>query len=438
MRTLLLCLLLCLPASAAPLDLLLRTPPWELREGDAAEALADVLEAIRNADEKAINRWIESPAGENPLGGQLLDDAAEALKLTRFTHPDDPLADLPDPDLGRLRTLGRLLAAEGIRRGEEGGWDAAAPPLRAAVRLGHHLGDAPGLTRALVGIAVHQRVVQALEALAGEPGIPNLHATLANLANQRIDPLPAAWTQLARPALNDPLVQAARDAADHPDELTDADWDELLHRLVLGLGVGIEPEPGEPLPPLPPAAEAAVAALTPLFEPLAPAGTEPASRRLIEGVLAEWDRLRGEAWADTLVPYHALRGRKHMTALSSDLPTAPEQILRPFISTPLPALAAVADLQRRLRALQGAEALRLHASASHDPSLPGFAGFRFVPSFPRGIASLHPPVPVDPFTGELPVYEVSEDGQTAVLRQVDLPGDAPGRAFTHLLTLPER
>ncbi|BAM03859.1 hypothetical protein [Phycisphaera mikurensis] len=416
MRLALLCLLLALPAAAAPPELLLRTPPWELREGDAAAALGPTLERVRAADRAAVDAWVERPEGEGPLGPRALDEAAEALELTGFAHPADPLADRPDPDLEPLRTLGRLLAAEGVRRGREAGWSAATPPLRAAVRLGHRLGEAQGLTRVLVGLAVQQRVVQALEALAEEPGLPHLHATLADLTHQRIDVLPAAWTQLARPALNDPLIQQARDAVDAPGELANADWDELLHRLVLALAVGFEPDPekpDEPLPPLPPAAEAALAAFGPAFEAVAPPGVQPRARRLIEGVLAEWDRLRGEAWADTLVPYHVLRAQPPRVPG----PGLPERLLLPLIASPLPALAAAADLDRRMAALQGAEALREHAARAGR--------------FPETLAEVDPPVPDDPFTGGPPGYAVSADGRSATLRQEPLPGDAPGRAHTH-------
>ena len=369
------------------------------------------------------NAWIEHPEGESPLGPRLLDNAAAALALDGFSHPIDPLDELPDPDLEPLRTLGRLLAADAIRRGTKDGWPAAAPPLRAAVRLGHHLGDAPGLTRVLVGVAVHQRVVQALEALAGTPGMPNFHDTLADLSNQRIDVLPAAWTQLARPALNDPLVQEARDALDHPGGLDDAAWDALLHRLVLGFSVGFERDPDAPeaaLPPLPPAVDALLKQLGPSFESLAPPRTEPGSRRTIEGVLAEWDRLRGEAWSDTLVPYHVLRARPPRTPG----PGLPKHLLQPFVGTPLPALAAAADLARRLAALQGAEALRLHAARTG--------------ALPPAVFACEPSVPNDPSTGEPPRYEASGDGATATLTQESLPGDASGRSFTHRVLLPQR
>ena len=419
MRRVLLCLLLVLPASATPLDHLLRTPPWEVREGDAAEALSPVLDAVRAADRSALDGWIEHPAGENPLGDRLLDDAAAALALGGFAHPDDPLDERSDPDLEPLRTLGRLLAADAIRLGRDPGegWHAAAQRLRAAVRLGHHLGAAPGLTRVIVGVAVHQRVVQALEPLAGHPGIPNLHGTLADLANQRIDVLPAAWAQLARPALNDPLVQEARDAVEGPERLDEAAWEELLHRLALGLAVETEPEEGQPLPPLPPAAAAALAAATPLyadagFHAISLRGEDPNgvpdARLLIEGVLVTWDRLRGEAWADTLLPYHKLRRRLLSGKAAESAGTAParplaEKLLLPFVSTPLPALAAAADLDRRLKALQGAEALRLHAARAGR--------------FPAALVEAEPPVPDDPFTGKPPRYEVEADGSAASLIQ---------------------
>ncbi len=434
MRIALLCLMLALPASAASLDDLLRTPPWEVGAGDAAEVLRPVIVSIRAADRHALDAWIEHPEGESPLGPRLLDNAAAALGLDGFTHPIDPLDELPDPDLEPLRTLGRLLAADAIRLGGENEWPAAASRLRATVRLGRHLGEAPGLTRVLVGVAVHQRVVQALEALAGTPGMPNFHDTLADLSNQRIDVLPAAWTQLARPALNDPLVQEARDAVDHPERLDEAAWDALLHRLVLALAVGWEPDPEDPdapPPPLPPAVEAAIARLSGLyaddgFHAIALRGEDPNgapdARLLVEGVLFTWDRLRGEAWAATLVPYHELRA----PSVEELDPGLAESLLLPFVSTPLPALAAAADLDRRLRALQGAEALRLHAAREG----------RFPATLNEDEAE--PPVPHDPFTGAMPRYEVEPDGSAATLAQEDLPGDGPGRSFRHRVLLPQR
>ena len=371
MRIALLCLMLALPASAASLDDLLRTPPWEVGAGDAAEVLRPVIESIRAADRHALDAWIEHPEGESPLGPRLLDNAAAALGLDGFTHPIDPLDELPDPDLEPLRTLGRLLAADAIRLGGENEWPAAASRLRATVRLGHHLGEAPGLTRVLVGVAVHQRVVQALEALAGTPGMPNFHDTLADLSNQRIDVLPAAWTQLARPALNDPLVQEARDAVDHPERLDDAAWDALLHRLVLALAVGWEPDPEDPdapPPPLPPAVEAAIARLSGLyaddgFHAIALRGEDP------NGAARRPAARRRRALHLGPPPRRSL-GR-HVGAV----PRAAGAIgggvgPRPRGEPPAPLrLHPPARARRRRRprppaesALQGAEALRLHAA----------------------------------------------------------------------------
>ncbi len=440
MRPVLLCLMLALPASAAPLDDLLRTPPWEVRAGDAAEALRPVIDEVRAADRHALDAWIEHPAGESPLGPRLLDDAAAALALDGFTHPIDPLDELPDPDLEPLRTLGRLLAADAIRLGREGRLGRRCRwRLRAAVRLGHHLGEAPGLTRVLVGVAVHQRVVQALEALASEP-----RSRTSRECPTSTTPSPTSRTSgstcCPRRGRNSPdrrsttrWCRTVREAVDAADGLDEATWNDLLHRLVLGLVEGVEPEEGQPLPPLSPAAEAALAAAGPLFEPAGRAATRadgPPSRLLIAGVLATWDRLRAEAWADTLLPYHQLRRRRLARKAAESAGTAPvrpleEALLLPFVSTPLPALAAAADLDRRLRALQGAEALRLHAA--REGRFP--ADTRRLRAAGAG-RSVH--------RGDAPAYEVEPDGSAATLAQEDLPGDAPGRSCTHRLTLPER
>lgn len=431
-------------AAAAPLHHLLRTPAHQVRPGDAAAALAPVLEAIRAADRAAVRAWLLEPVGEGPIDRATLDTAAAAIAMESFAHPQDPLDDRPDPDLEALRTLGWLLAAEARRRGARDGaadapgelqtketealadapWRAAAEPLRAAVRLGHHLGRAPGLTRVLVGVSIHQQVLRALETLAGRPGIPNLHDTLADLAFHSIDVRPAAWIQMARPALNDPLLERARAAVESSDPLPDAAWDDLLHRLVLGLALGLEPDEGAPLPPLSPELAVGLASLRPLFEPLAPAGTQPASRRLIEGVLAEWNRQRSQAWADTLVPHHVLRER----GARQPEGTLTEQLIAPYVSTPLPGLAGAADLARRLAALQGAEALRAHAA--RHAALTGQPG-----RFPATLAEADPPVPVDPFTGQPPRYRVDAEGLRASLAQESLPGDIPERAHRHELNL---
>jgi hypothetical protein len=85
------------------------------------------------------------------------------------------------PDVQALRQVGTLLAVRARLEMAAGDFDRAVYTLQTGLALARHVGDAPSLIQALVGLAVADAMLTQLEELLQQPGAPNLYWALTDL-----------------------------------------------------------------------------------------------------------------------------------------------------------------------------------------------------------------------------------------------------------------
>jgi len=137
---------------------------------------------------------------------------------------------MPMPDIQGFREFARVLMLRTRLEIEDGAHDRVAYSLQTNFSLARHVGDAPTLIHALVGVTFARQAVGEVREWVQRPDAPNLYWALSNLPRPLIDmrkPLQGERLFL------DSLWPEARDmlAADRPTPLSSAQVEKLVARL---------------------------------------------------------------------------------------------------------------------------------------------------------------------------------------------------------------
>jgi hypothetical protein len=327
------------------------------------------------------------------------------------------------PDVQGLRQIATLLVVRARLEIAAGDSDRAVYTLQTGLTLARHVGRAPTLIQALVGIAVADMMLTQLEELLQQPGAPNLYWALTDL--------PRPFADLRRALQGDKLsllgtLPVLRDLETTP--LTPQQQQALLAKGfdLLGLysgkgksGMDRLEAVGLVLRAYPEAKRALIA------EGRRPKEIEalPALQVVLLHSLHQYRR-----WQDDLYKWYGLpywQARPHLAEMDRKLRQPGVRLEgMPFVDF-LPALDrvvfAAARLDRRLAALRCVEAVRLYAAA-HDGKLPAALG---------DVTDV--PIPGDPVTGKPFAYRAA--GDRATLSAPIPPGETAQYALTYELTL---
>ena len=377
-----------------------------------------------------LSEWLEMPLAEFPLekAKATLSHNRHVLESVRMAVRRKecdwqlPLTEQNPweillPELGKMRTVARLVAVEARVQIVEGKLDEAIRTLAVGYTLGRHVAEAPLLVSALVGAAITQTMSEQLETLLEQPEAPNLYWALTSLPRPLIDLSPAVETEGINLLLVQPEFRRLDDIPPTPEA-----WRSLLDRVFADFERFFGHTPPK-------------AGWRPLVATWAIAGYPKAKNDLIEEgfsadrveampvvevltrhTLSVYNDTRDHLFKWFRVPYWQARaGFKEADQYLRGEGRNREMI--PLASMLLPAVSRVALAgarnDRRIALLRTIEALRMHA-AQHGGRLPDkLADVTGVP------------LPIDPMTGKPFVYKL--DGKTAVLEAPAPEGESPSQ-----------
>lgn len=389
----------------------------------------------------AVEQWLDQPSGDLELGKvkrtlDRLSNVFHSLRTASLREHCDwqwRIGDLERPsevfsfllpELGKARSLGRLLALRARVEIAEHRYEDALDTLAIGYKLARDVAEPPTLVNDLVGIAIAEVMTVELIGLIDAPDSPNLYWALAELPRPLIDMRPAMQHEMVLPLRMFPALSDPETAQRTPEE-----WRDLVidfFRQIVEIA-GSASETG--LDGKAPVTEAAALGLVTL-------GYPRAKRELIEAGYPRDDIekmsvgqvvaiYQSRTYAHTyhemfkwmLLPFHEAWQRQQQTQRElrqqgyfGQLGTMREII--PVANLLLPAVGnarrAEVRLSARLDALQAVEALRMYAAEHADR----------LPSSLSEVTTV--PVPVNPVTGKPFPYRL--DGATAVLEIPEAPG----------------
>jgi hypothetical protein len=359
------------------------------------------------------DRWMAAPLAdlksEKELVGYGGSAATQADYAARLETVDWQLLDklktdglmLLLPDVQQMRALSAVLKVKvrgEIARGE---FDAAIRTLQTMFALAHTFDGHPTLIGNLVGIAITGIALDAVEELIQQPGTPNLFWALADLPVPFID---------LRKGMQGERAWLGRDfdALHHVRPLSEAEVKRLIAQAE-PLAEAVFDFPSKEDKPRPKETAAGY------YGKLAadPKEVKAAKERLAKSghAAADLDKLSPlqlvlmddftsyEVFRDDLMKWTNVPYWKIPTDVNWGKP--PRGIFTELVPAGFKVLQAQARTQQRIALLQAVEAVRAFA-AEHDGKVPGT------------LDEPKLPLPPDPVTGKLFVYEVN--GGTAVIR----------------------
>jgi hypothetical protein len=417
------------PVPALRHALLPRRP--ELRPGNAAPLyLRSSLLAVQvdEAATQGIAEWASAPMADVPA-----DDAGEALAAyadalyeaktaARRTRCEWEL-DLSRgfgtllPDLAHCRSVGRAIMLQARLQIADGRYEEAMETLQTGFAMARDVARGGTLIHGLVGVAVGELMLQAVEEWVDSDGAPNLYWALAALPDPPVDLRPGLDTELSlvdtlAPCLADPLGASL-----------DADgWREQLVPLLRTFGAGDTDHAQKILTGV------AVATYEDARGHVRRQGYTDEEvdampvLQVVAAYMTDWHRrIRDDLFKWFYVPYpEAVAGfrssEEQLEEVRGELYGVLPAMLLPALRR---AYEASVSLERRVAALRCVEAVRMHAAA-HDGELP---------------ASLDDvdcvPVPLDPMTARPFVYSLAE--ATATLSSPPVEGERPRCAVRYEL-----
>lgn len=329
------------------------------------------------------------------------------------------------PELGRMRTIGRLLALQSrVDRRAGADEQTIMASLRAGLILSQHLCEGETLIHNLVGLAVASRMLEEIESWVGQGGAPSLYWALAEFPFHELSVRRGFDAEFGMIESAVPTLAHVESLLPEPGASFDlASWNSIQNDLETEIAGAVSQAIGGP-------------ALHPMSQwmlvGLAITGYPDAHAHFLE---QGHSRLEVDAWpvtfvslAHTIHQYRVIRDDLYkwvnqpywiagpaMSALELSASSGNTPASRFFFQL-LPSLSRAAlseaRLQRRANALMIIEAIRLHATRN-DGRLPGsLTDVSIVP------------IPHDPVTGRAFQYEVNEG--VATLSSGDDP--APGQA----------
>ena len=143
-------------------------------------------------------KWLKSPLTDikpgslKDYGGSALRQADHAARLEYCDWNILPQMRehgymLLLPEVQQLRTLASALAVRCRGQIVDKDYDGAVKTLKTMFALARHLGEHPTIITGLVGAAIAQVALNALEELIQQPGAPNLYWALTQLPAQIVD-----------------------------------------------------------------------------------------------------------------------------------------------------------------------------------------------------------------------------------------------------------
>jgi len=384
-------------------------------------------------------KWLDVPLDQLPVDevtGVLQTHAAALLELRKATLHERCDWEIPIraegmgallPHLSEIRSAARLLTLDIRLSIRQGRFDDAIERLRAGFTIARHIGDSTLLIEGLVGVAIAQQMLAAVEDFIQQPGAPNLYWALTDLPPAYLTVWQATRWERSFIYTHIPVL---RELERRPITGSDLQrtWTELQKINDLGLGTGL---PANDLGNL------ALAGLTWISYPLAAEGLR--QQGAAPGQLEAWSpaevlvRYVGGAYLrqrDDMFKWFGLPHPVAREGLDRALAEFEQAVVRDPVENHLarlllPALGRAADrfaeLDRQFAMLRCVETVRFHA-ARQDLELPA--------SLDR-VEGL--PVPPDPMTGLPFVYQL--DGRTAVLDAPPVPEGSARRPKTYEITI---
>jgi hypothetical protein len=298
----------------------------------------------------------------------------------------------------------------------DGDFAAAAHSLETGFAFSRHIAEQPFLIHSLIAIACSTKFADTVLDFVERPGAPNLYWSLTALPRPLIDVRRALDFEQRVVELQFP------DLADLDRPRSAGQWDAVLKHLrsevkrfsehdkdYKGPPAGAGPDDSAAASPELPAAKKFVAER----RRLAPAAVDalPPAQVLVLYLVGVSQDLRDEGFRVAYLPYPQARpllaaARARLDAAPDTEPVRFARLLVPSVDT---LLRAQNRIDRRIAALRGIEALRMHAAASGQ-----------LPDRLDRVTVV--PVPDDPGTGQ--PFEYRRDGATATLAS-RIPGESP-------------
>jgi hypothetical protein len=306
------------------------------------------------------------------------------------------------PDIQSFRSFAPLLAVRARIELADGNFEQAEHSLQTGMALGRHLGDSPTLIQSLVAAAITTAILDQVEEWIRTPNSPNLYWALANLPQPFVD-LRKAY-QGERMLIDNLLPGFREDLANRSAEpMTTTKLEALRQKLVMLADQNTLPVVTAVVVMKKYAAAKDYLRAHGWAEETVDA--LPAVQVVLLCEVATYDRLYDEMVKWVGLPYAQARAgydkaeellKREVVASGS-----PGMSLAGLL---LPATIKVAEasnrIDRKIAALQCAEAIRLYAAAQGR-----------LPSSLAEITEMH--VPVNPGTGA--AFEYKSDGVTASL-----------------------
>jgi hypothetical protein len=412
--------------------------------GNAAVAYARAMRLMFqnpawNEQMKQCAQWLELPLDELPVDevkGVLQTQAAALLELRKATLHERCDWEIPIraegtgamlPHLSEMRSAARLLTLDIRLSIRQGRFADAIERLRAGFTIARHIGDSTLLIEGLVGVAITQQMLAAVEELIQQPGAPNLYWALTDLPPAYLNLWQATRWERSFIYTHLPIL---REIDKRPITRTD-----LLHNLTALQHLGQErPATGMDADDR---AALSMAGLAWITYPVASEGllqrgvapeqleTWSAAEVLVRYVGGGYIRQRDDLFKWFGLPYPVAREGLARTLVELEQAIVRNPVENILVRMLLPALGRAADrfaeLDRQFAMLRCVEAIRLHA-ARHELELPASLDVIEVV-----------PAPADPMTG-LP-FNYRIEGRTAVLDGPPVPDEASRRPKTYEITI---
>jgi hypothetical protein len=324
------------------------------------------------------------------------------------------------PSLSPLRSIAKNLALKiRVEIAEEKNADALND-LQIGLAYARHVGQAPMLIQAMVGVWVTNLMLDQAERFIQLPTAPNLYWAVAAVPSPVADFHPGLlWEREILPDTY-PALKDLRSASLSPSQM------EALRTAYSEMSCGLNNQPAKPeswdawtkqVQP-----EAKKHLLANGYDPKAVDAMPTFQVALIYG-LDSYNEIRDEVFQWLLLPYR--QGYQGLQHAEEKIARAKNQPGASHFLNLVPQLHHASfvlhSAERRLAILQCIEAIRMYA-ASHDNQLPA------------ALSDLkESPAPIDPITGKEFAYKVT--GNQAVLEGPALPGEDPSHAVRYELTL---
>jgi hypothetical protein len=361
-----------------------------------------------------IATWVDMPLEKLPKGEvrkaiprfPMLDRAArqESVDWQLPIHEGEYYMILL-PEAQQTRIFGRLLAARARVQIADGHFDDAVYTLQTGYAMARHVGQAPTLVNALVGITISGMMCKQVEQFVLQPGAPNLYWALTHLPEPLVDMrqgFEGEWSMLylSYPELRDVekkdlspdewrrMYESLGDRARRwaYDSQKASPWTPLA---AAGLAVGIYPQAKERM----------------IAQGYTPAEVEamPVPKVLLLDTVLVYNEFRDEMLKWSAVPWP--EAQKGLAAADRHLKAVESQgaillVRRDLLPAVEPAYRAQQRHERTIAALRVVEAIRLNG-ASHAGRLPDTLD-----------AVTEVPIPIDPITGKPFVYQRTGDRAT--------------------------